>query len=239
MTAMSKPNPTTLRKWRFSTVPTSMARVWPAATMRAAAAGSCAGTSRDLARSQPVPPATRPRATSWPERRIALPTLLQVPSPPRATRRRCPWAMACCAMVTSSPERVLSAWATDAPPVASVRAARTGCTSRPPRPLPDAGLTTTKMSSGADKCGSGRFELFQGLERLQAVAHPLLAEGDVVDVGDGEHLVEGMVVQLDAPLLVLVLAVLPFHGDLGQVVRLAVFHEGLVQVGDGMPLVLV
>src|SRR5438477_69735 len=77
---------------------------------------------------------------------------------------------------------------------------------------------------------SGRLELDQGLEGLEAVLHPLLAERRVVHVGDGEHLVEGVLVQAQAALLLLVLAVLAFHGELREVAAVPVLHERLVEV---------
>ena len=70
--------------------PTSIVRVTPSRTIRQQAATSRGGMPRVLARSQPVPPGTSPRLAGTPVRRMALPTLLQVPSPPTATMRRKP-----------------------------------------------------------------------------------------------------------------------------------------------------
>ena len=142
MTAMSNPNPATLRKKRSSMRPASMRLECPSRAIRAAPARSCAGTPTDLARSHPVPAGTRPMAASTPERMMALPTLLQVPSPPTATMRRNPRPSASMVRRPSSPAAVVTPWAAPPPSACS-----TGAIRRAPLPLPDRGLKTTKRSS--------------------------------------------------------------------------------------------
>src|SRR5688572_840382 len=176
-----------------------MVRSRPAATIRAQAARSRAGTPSDLARSQPVPAGTSPSWAGTPARRSALPTLLQVPSPPTATIRRKPRARAASARALSSPARAVSACSTLATPAAR-SASRNGCTTPAPRPLPDIGLKTTKTGSPSQPPslgspgvaigrGLGGLELDQRLEGLQPLPHPHLAEGRLGDLGERERLV--------------------------------------------------
>ena len=99
-----------------------------------------AGMPSDLARSQPVPPGTRPSAAGCPDRRTPSPTLLQVPSPPTATILRKPLAIACSAssrLVARA--AVVSACSTgDARP--GQRFQHAAATRRAPRPLPGPGV---------------------------------------------------------------------------------------------------
>src|SRR5688572_18788876 len=216
--------------------PTSMVRVRPSRMMRAQAGMSRAGMSRDLARSHPVPPGMSPRLTpsAEPDSRMPLATPPQVPSPPTATMVVNPRPTASRATRDSSPAALVRPCSTG-PPADS--AARTGSTRRAPRPLPEAGLKTTKMGS-ATAVRSGRLELDQRIEGLPPVAHPQLAERDLADLGDGEVLVEGMVVQAEVAGLLLVLALSALHDDVGQVGPFRVLHERLVEVRHRGPRVV-
>ena len=185
MTAMSKPKPATLRKNRSSMRPASMRLECPSRAIRAAPSRSRAGTPTDLARSHPVPAGTRPRAASTPERMMALPTLLHVPSPPTATMRRKPRPSA--SMVRRPSSRRWS------------RRGRVGAQGlqhggdQPRSPA----LSGPRVEDDKEVVGrrghrrSGRLELDQRLEGLQSGPHPQLAERNLVDLGDAERLVEG------------------------------------------------
>src|SRR6185503_4212094 len=213
--------------------PTSITRVAPPRMMRAQPSMSLAGMPRDLARSLPVPPGTRPIRTrsAAPDWSIPLATPPQVPSPPTATMVVNPRATASRATRASSPAARVRPCSTG-PPARS--AATTGSTRRAPRPFPDAGLKTTKTGSGTAG-GSGGLELDQRVEGLHPVAHPQLAERDLADLGEDEVLVEGVLVQAEVARLFLVLALSALHEDLGQVGPVAVLHERLVEVGDRVP----
>ena len=168
MTAMSKPNPDDVQEVAvLDRAHVDRPRV--AGRHDARGGGADPGrerraTWRGRSPSRP-PPGRGPRPC--PERRIALPTLLQVPSPPTATIRRKPVGDGLLRRGDPRrPARVVRAWATDAPPVAS-----TGRPGRAPTSRAAASLAGRRVEDDEDVvrrgqgAGSGGLELDPGARR--------------------------------------------------------------------------
>ena len=146
-TAMSKPNPVTLRKYLPSMRPTSTSMSGPSTASFAVAARSRAGAPTVFAKSFPVPAASSASRQSEPDRSIALAALLHVPSPPHATTVVAPSCSASATRRFSSPGRSVSR--TSVTPTAAKVLTMSG-SKRKPRPLPEAGFTITVTRSVID-----------------------------------------------------------------------------------------
>src|SRR5262245_16880610 len=250
---MSKPKPAMLRKWRFSIRPTSTRRSPPSTASRAVAAGSWTGAPRVLAKSLPVPEASsasRQSALEAPASRIAFATLLQVPSPPTATRVVAPSASARSASARSSPAAEVTSMPVTPTPA---NASRIAGSIVPPRPRPDIGFTITRTAardeperdmragSAAARVIARRSTPYRGGERLErvdeldAVAHPLLAERSGGDLVALDRAGEEVRVEDEAAALLLVLQERAAHLERRDVGAVLVVHERLVEVVDRLP----
>jgi len=174
---------------------------------------------------------TRPSFAGTPVRRIALPTLLQVPSPPTAT-------------ILRKPRRTPPRRGGPRPGPCVRPCSRRGAEARPWRTGPRTALPgpcRVRVEHDVDglvHAGRGRRETARAtastaIEQLQPFRIHCSGTGSR-RLGEDEVAVERAVVEDDAALLVLVLALVALEEDARQVRARVVLLERLVEVRDGL-----